>query len=157
MRRGTLLTILGLIVIGIGWYLFRPERLFIDNSVAEAFIVPKSSVVLLEGRFHDVAHEGSGLATIHQLPDGKRVLRITQFKVLNGPDLFVYLVASDDAYDAKRVKQAGFVSLGPLKGNIGDQTYDIPSNFDMTKYRSVSIWCRRFGVNFATAPMRPQQ
>jgi hypothetical protein len=24
---------------------------------------------------------------------------------------------------------------------------------DLTKYRAVTIWCRRFGVNFATAPL----
>lgn len=157
MSRRKLLVLLGLIGIGIGWFLFRPERIFLDNPVAETFVVPKSSVVLLEGRFHDVAHEGSGLATIHQLPDGKRVLRLTQFKVLNGPDLRVYLIASDDAQDAETVKRAGFVSVGPLKGNIGDQNYDIPLDIDLTKHRSVSIWCRRFGVNFATAPLRPQQ
>jgi hypothetical protein len=51
------------------------------------------------------------------------------------------------------VKNAGFVELGSLKGNIGDQNYDVPANVDLNKYRAVTIWCARFGVNFGTAPL----
>jgi hypothetical protein len=45
------------------------------------------------------------------------------------------------------------VELGPMKGNIGDQNYDIPSTVDLEKYRTVTIWCKRFGVNFGSAPL----
>jgi hypothetical protein len=48
----------------------------------------------------------------------------------------------------------GFLSLGPLKGNRGNQTYELPAEFDPNKHRSISIWCQRFSVNFATAPLR---
>jgi hypothetical protein len=40
-----------------------------------------------------------------------------------------------------------------MKGNIGDQNYDVPADVDLTRYRAVTIWCRRFGVNFGTAPL----
>ena len=93
---------------------------------------------------------------IYQLPDGKRVLRLTEFKTSNGPDVQLYLVASDDAKDSDTVKKAGFVTLGALKGNEGDQNYDVPSDVDLAKYRAVTVWCRRFGVNFATAPLARQ-
>lgn len=166
MRRRTLVIALGLIVLGIGWYLFRPERLFINKTVNEDFpaVAPTqttstatSPVVLATGRFHGVAHKSAGVATIHQLPEGKRVLRLTEFETSNGPDLYVYLVAADDAKDSATVTRAGFVSVGPLKGNRGDQNYDLPADVDLAKYRSVSIWYRRFSVNFATAPLAPQQ
>ena len=42
---------------------------------------------------------------------------------------------------------------GALKGNVGDQNYDLPAGVDLTVYRSVTIWCRRFSVNFGTAPL----
>ena len=58
-----------------------------------------------------------------------------------------------DAGDDDTVKKAGYVDLGSLKGNIGDQNYDIPSDIDLGKYRAATIWCNRFSVNFATAPL----
>jgi hypothetical protein len=112
---------------------------------------------LAMGQFHGVAHESSGVATVFQLPDGKRVLRFTDFKTSNGPDVQVYLVAAPDAKDNDTVKQAGFIEIGPLKGNVGDQNYDLPAEVDLQKYRAVTIWCRRFGVNFATAPLSTEK
>ena len=85
------------------------------------------------------------------------MLRFTGFETSNGPDVQVYLVATADANDNDTVTKAGFVHIGPLKGNLGDQNYDLPADLDLTKYRSVTIWCRRFGVNFATAPLTAQQ
>jgi hypothetical protein len=110
---------------------------------------------VLTGRFHSVAHETHGSATVHQLTDGMRVLRLTEFTTSNGPDVRVYLVAAADASDNDTVKKAGFVELGKLKGTEGDQNYDVPADLDLSKYRAVTIWCRRFGVNFATAPLTP--
>ena len=78
---------------------------------------------LASGKFHSVAHPTSGTAAVYQLADGTRVLRFTQFKTSNGPDVHVYLFAADDASDTESVKKAGFVDLGSIKGNIGDQNY----------------------------------
>jgi hypothetical protein len=105
--------------------------------------------------FDGVAHETKGTASIYQLPDGKQVLRFTDFETSNGPDVQVYLVAAEDANDNDTVKKAGFIHLAALKGNVGDQNYDLPSDIDYNKYKAVTIWCRRFGVNFGTAPLKP--
>ena len=64
-------------------------------------------------------------------------------------------MAAADASDNAMVKQAGFLNIAPLKGNVGDQNYELPANTDLSKYRAVTIWCQRFGVNFATAPLMP--
>jgi len=145
-----------LVAVG-GWYAFRPERLFIDVKVNEQFPVAAaaaSSKLLASGGFHGVAHETKGVASIYQSPDGKKTLRLSDFQTSNGPDVQVYLVASDDAGDNDTVTRAGFVALGALKGNVGDQNYEVPGDVDLSKYKAVTIWCRRFGVNFATAPLR---
>ena len=152
--------IVGLVVVGaVGWYLFRPELLFIDKRVNETLAAQAAPgagpVALVAGAFHSVAHETKGTATVHRLADGTRVLRLTEFATSNGPDVRVYLIAASDASDDATVKQAGFVELGKLKGTIGDQNYDVPADLDLGKYRAVTIWCRRFGVNFATAPLTP--
>jgi hypothetical protein len=152
------------VAVAIAWYLFRPELIFVNKTVNEALpgsatvaVTAKDvqSTVLTTGRFHSVSHATSGVATIHQLGDGKRFVRFTTFETSNGPDVRVYLVAAKDATDNETVTRAGFVDLGAMKGNKGDQNYEVPTNIDLGQYQSVTIWCRRFGVNFATAPLTP--
>ena len=159
MNRRTIITLVAVAAVAAGWYLFRPERLFINSMVNEQFPADSSvnadsaSKLLFEGQFHDVAHKGVGIAAIHQLTNGRQVLRFTSFETSNGPDVRVYLVAAQDASDNDTVTRAGFLELGALKGNIGDQNYDVPEGTDLSKYKAVTIWCKRFGVNFATAPL----
>ena len=149
------ITLLVLVVAGFAaWYAFRPERIFINQRVNEQF--PTTSAAnnkLATGQFHNGAHETKGTATVFQLADGKKTLRLTDFTTSNGPDVHVYLVAANDAKDADAVTQAGFIDIGTLKGNIGDQNYELPANADLAKYRAVTIWCKRFSVNFGTAPL----
>lgn len=149
---------IAVLVIGIGgWYAFRPERLFVNQKVNEKFPAAATNaapVQLASGSFHGAAHETKGIATIYQLPDGTRTLRLTQFETSNGPEVQVYLGVAPDAKDNETVTKAGFVTLGPMKGNIGDQNYDIPAGVELGKYHSVTIWCHRFGVNFGTAPLQ---
>jgi hypothetical protein len=165
MSRQKLSIAAAIIVVTIGWYLFRPELLFISRHVNETFPVPAvqqtvsshvAPMPLSQGRFHSVAHATQGLATIYQLPDGKRTLRLTEFATSNGPDVQVYLVAATDATDHETVTTAGFIHLGALKGNVGDQNYEVPAGVDLARYQAVTIWCRRFGVNFGTAPLNQQ-
>jgi electron transfer DM13 len=161
MQRRTIGITIGVIALGAGFWAFRPDRLFVNAAVNESFpaaaaagsAAPKA---LFEGRFHGVAHATDGTATIHALPGGKRVLRFTDFRTSNGPEVHVYLVAARDASDSATVKKAGFIDLGSIKGNVGNQNYDLPPGVDLSKYRAVTIWCRRFGVNFATAPLQSQ-
>jgi Electron transfer DM13 len=157
-QRKLVIVIIALVVVVAGWYAFRPERLFVNQKVNEQFPTASAqTITLVSGSFHTVAHETKGVATVYQLPDGKRTLRLTDFQTSNGPDVVVYLVAASDANDAETVKNASPVLLGSLKGNIGDQNYDVPADIDLSKYRSVTIWCRRFSANFATAPLAPRQ
>lgn len=51
--------------------------------------------------------------------------------------------------------KGGFREIAPLKGNIGDQNYELSSDVDLNQYHAVTIWCKRFSVNFATAPLNP--
>jgi hypothetical protein len=149
-------------VLLVGWALFRPELLLVNRTVSEKFPDAPRSVAagsqtpreLLSGHFKGYAHATEGTASIYAM-DSKRILRLTNFKTSNGPDVHVYLVAAPDAKNDATVRNAAFVDLGSLKGNIGDQNYDVPDTVDLEKYRAVTIWCRRFSVNFGTAPLAP--
>ena len=160
MNKRNLIIGLGAIVLAIAWYAFRPELLFINKTVSEEFpggpamaSIEKGPITVTKGNFKGLAHETKGLASIYQLADGKRTLRLTDFATSNGPDVHVYLVAAEVEKGNDTVKEAGFIDLGSIKGNIGDQNYDIPADADLNKYRTVSIWCARFGVNFGTATL----
>jgi len=148
------------VVVFVAWYAFRPERLVINRRVDEAMPAAQGgspAQPLESGRFYSILHPTDGTATIYQIGDKTRVLRFTNFSTSNGPDVHVYMVAAEDAKDAATVENAGFVDLGVIKGNVGDQNYTLPNDLDLAKYRAVSIWCKRFSVNFGAAALRPAE
>ena len=115
----------------------------------------RKAKTLETGTFHGKVHSTSGRATIYQEANGKLVLRLTNFKTSNGPDVHVILIAVKDADDDANFLKSGVerVELGSLKGNEGDQNYDIPSGTDLSKFQTVSIYCERFNANFGAAPL----
>lgn len=113
--------------------------------------------ILLQGSFYNLVHSSSGEAVVYQLADSSRILRFQNFSVSNGPDLYVYLVAIDPVpATSSNAEIAGYYSLGRLKGNVGDQNYEIPADVDLSQYKSIVIWCQAFAVPFAAAPLAPQ-
>src|SRR5271156_4466132 len=160
MKKWKLVIPIAVVVAFLAWYAFRPERLVVNRRVDEAMPAAQggsSSQPLVSGQFYSILHPTAGTATIYQMGDGMRVLRLTSFRTSNGPDVHVYMVAADDAKDAATVQQAGFIDLGVLKGNIGDQNYPLGGDLDLAKYRAVSIWCKRFSVNFGAARLMPDR
>jgi hypothetical protein len=138
-----------LTAIVVGGYLGRFT--LIDDEVNERVVrVTPRNVLLGQGRFESVAHSAAGTATTIRTAAGARVLTLTNFDVSNGPDLRVYLV-SGPARDESEV--GDFKDLGALKGNKGNQQYDLPPGIDLKRYSTVVIWCRAFSVNFARAPL----
>ena len=113
-----------------------------DMSQISEDMMPGEIVTLASGSFSGSSrYVVSGEAVV--LNDGteQRFLRFENFDSNNGPDLKVYLRAEDGE----------FVSLGDLKGNIGSQNYEIPTDVDLGRYDTVQIWCERFGVLFGDA------
>ena len=122
-----------------------------DSPVVEATdaMPADTPTVLASGTFMDADnfHKGSGTATLYSLADGANVVRLEDFEVTNGPDLHVLLSTSDDP----AAGLGEYVDLGSLKGNVGNQNYDIPADVDVSLYRSVIIYCDPFHVLFASA------
>lgn len=122
-------------------------------TVTAAFA--QNSTPVQTGVFHGQVHSTSGRASVYEGPDGKLTLRLTNFKTSNGPDVHVLLIAANDAQDNDNFLKNNIdrVELGKLKGNEGDQNYEIPAGTDLAKFHTVAIYCERFNANFGTAPL----
>ena len=105
-------------------------------------------------RDQDSFHKGSGQATIYHGADGSLVLRLEDFKSTNGPDLHVILSPSQNPKNQAQVKSPGYVDLGKLKGNVGNQNYSIPDEVDISAQGSVVIYCKPFHVIFSVASLQ---
>jgi pentapeptide MXKDX repeat protein len=138
----------------------KPEPMKLDSMKQDKMQDDKmmhdgKAKTLETGKFHGKVHKTEGRATVYQEGDGKLVLRLTNFKTSNGPDVHVILVATEDAMDDANFLKDNTekIELGKLKGNEGDQNYEIPAGTDLTKFRTVSIYCERFNANFGAAPL----
>lgn len=123
-----------------------------DSSVSENMTATMTNNTKpLMGNFvgsGDGFHNAQGVAKVITLEDGKTFLRLENLKATNGPDLYVYLSTDKDASD--------IVNLGRLKGNIGNQNYEIPTGTDLIKYNTVLIWCKAFSTLFGSAKLLSQ-
>lgn len=163
-----------LIVFVLFW--FQPQRLFIDDRVDEAApgeaspganpgsgpgstgasgpneTTSTSPIELARGMFVPLDHATSGTVRVLQTGDDARVVRLEGFETDNGPDLYVYLT-TNRAGGAEGGFDDEFINLGRLKGNQGDQNYDIPTDADLSRFRTVVIWCNRFNSPFGAADL----
>lgn len=172
------LSVMGLVVAGA---YFQPWQLFNNTQVDEAFPgsnqtsssgsassqspdpvtseqpeVTTYPLVLAQGTFISHEHSTTGTVVIFENSDGTRTLRIDDLNTTNGPQLEVWLTDAPviDGVDGWSVFDDGkYVNLGALKGNIGSQNYEIPSDVNLDEFTSVSIWCARFFVSFGAAEL----
>ena len=110
-------------------------------------------IIVAQGQFMDADsfHQGSGRATIFQQGEN-RVIRFEDFSVTNGPDLHVILTKHPIPTNRAEVG-SDYIDLGQLKGNLGNQNYEIPADVNLSDYQSVIIYCMPFHVIFATATL----
>ena len=125
-----------------------------DAMVGET-MAADTAVAIAQGQFvdADAIHKGSGSATLYRLPDGSHAVRFEEFRSTNGPALVVYLAKHDDPRSADDVTDNGFLNLGKLKGNVGNQNYLIPAGTPIDDFNSVVIWCELFDVLFSPAAL----
>jgi len=157
---------------------FAPQDLFLDTSVNEP--IPTASIgqiaspvgapntssepparqdgpsVLARGAFRSGEHDTTGTALLIALSDGRVYVRIEGLDTSNGPDVRIWLSAAGYRASDDAVHAAANLDVGGLKANHGNQNYLVPAGSDLSPYRSVVIWCRRFEVVFGAAPLSAQ-
>ena len=101
-------------------------------------------------------HSTTGTVRILQRPDGSRLLTLENLDTSNGPDVHVWLSAAHVVEGPAGWFTAGsadYYDLGLIKGNQGNQVYEIPAEVDLAKYKSVDLWCVQFSVSFGAAEL----
>jgi hypothetical protein len=167
MNKSRAIVIVVVGVLAIGLVLFEPWAFWTNSTVNEAAPTatatatatdasspaPAEPTELASGEFVGQEHATSGTATVIELPDGSRTLRLEGFKTTNGPDLHVWL--SEKTAGGNWFKYGGGrkAQLGELKANRGNHNYAIPADVELDGLRSVVIWCKRFHVAFGSAPL----
>ena len=156
-----------LIGLGVGLALFEPWRAFTSSRLDEPVPVavstrtpsgttttpPPQPTVLAEGEFVSQEHDTSGTASVLELPDGSRVLRLAGFSTSDGPDVHVWLSDATAGGDWGSYDDGRYVALGEIKATDGNHNYVIPADADLTGLRSAVIWCDRFNVAFGSAAL----
>src|SRR6187402_608399 len=125
---------------------FSKQNATVNENMNE--IKMTNDTMTLMGNFVDAGdgfHKAEGIAKVINIADGRTFLRLENLKTTNGPDLYVYLSVGKDPSD--------IVNLGRLKGNIGNQNYEIPAGADLSKYDTVLIWCKAFSTLFGSAKL----
>jgi hypothetical protein len=161
------------VLVALVW--FQPQKLFIDERVDEAIPAataptatgaqdspvasaatdpprPVEPVELARGELRSLDHGTSGVTRLLELADGRRIVRLEGLDTSNGPDLYLYLTANP-ADGEEAAFDDDYVDLGRLKGNQGDQNYDVPADLDLTHHSTVVIWCDRFDSAFGAADL----
>ena len=135
-----------------GWYLLslrgndvQEELVSVAAASERESTSPGGPALVASGSFGALDHPGEGAAEVIS-QEGRLTLQLRDFETDAGPDLKVYLATGTDGSE--------FVDLGGLKGNSGNQTYEVPAGTDTQKYDTVLIWCRAFSVGFTAAPLK---
>jgi hypothetical protein len=117
---------------------------------------PAGPVELASGTLISHEHETTGTVRVIELPDGTRQLALENLSTTNGPDVHVWLSAGPVVEGFDGWFTAGghpYVDLGMIKGNQGNQVYDIPADVDLSAYPTVDLWCVQFAVSFGAAAL----
>ena len=116
---------------------------------------PTGPVALASGELvdGDSFHKGSGQVVLYELEDGSRLIRLEDIEVTNGPDLHVLLTPVHNLEGRNHLKEAGYIDLGQLKGNIGSQNYEVPADYVIPDQLTLVIYCVPFQVVFTTAEL----
>ena len=126
------------------------EQIVTAAPPAPAERAPEGNILVAAGRFSSIAHESTGKAAVVQLPSGARKLTLSEFETDPGPDLRLYVSTGDPANG----DLGEFRDLGALKGNVGNQQYDLSRGVNLQRYSTVVVWCRAFSVAFTSAPLK---
>ncbi len=139
--------------VALGFFLF--PFVFPPPPAAEHLTeTDRSAPILAAGTFihanpSDPIHWGKGSVTVRR----DSVYLGPDFQVGPGPKYHVYLVPKAPIRSSGDLREEMFVDLGRLRAFKGSQRYAVPAGLDLSRFRSVIIWCEQFSVLISPADL----
>lgn len=172
-------TVAAVIVVGIALVVFKPWLLFVNTEVNDTIpsvaavttpadsghgttesnsssAAPSGPVIVSQGEFISHEHTTTGTARIYRLPDGSHQLALENLQTSNGPDVRVWLSKGPVIEGTAGWTTAGqhpHLDVAPIKGNLGNQVYELPADFNPEEWPTVDLWCEDFAVSFGAAAL----
>lgn len=133
---------------------FYPFIFLADVTVMEKVAGREAKTVVAKASFihanpSDPVHYGKGSATVfsdlvHLEPD---------FEVGPGPRYHVYLSPRAGIKRSADFDIGASLDLGRLKAFKDSQSYPVPAGTDLTRFKSLVIWCKQFNVLVSPADL----
>jgi len=145
--------LISLLIIALGYYLVLPafivieaneDIIFNETTNQENNQNQSKPVILSESNLIPEEHEVEGKVLILEQNDQK-ILRFEDFYTINGPNLHIYLVDSNNTDQ--------FIDLGEIKATKGNVNYQLPDGIDLNKYNQVRVYCVPFKKVFSYASL----
>lgn len=123
-----------------------PWKAVVEQQVDTPLIEPApanlaSAKVLGTAKVYDVDRDGEGTAKIYELPNGTRLVRLEDFFVSINSDLELRLSEHANPKTTDEAVAAPFKVVSELRATVGNMNYEIPTDVDLSKYKSIVIWC----------------
>lgn len=138
-----------------------PEEQELPN-VSDAVIAARGAFAAIEldeederdyQPYNDLYTGTSGTVTIYRYPDNRKLLRIENLNVVNGPNLRVLLsTVAEPLVNDDILKDRLRLDIGPLPAVQGNLNYaSVPVEINIRNYRSLVIYDATYGVIFGVA------
>jgi hypothetical protein len=122
-----------------------PGKVVEKDNLNEAF--PENSQIISQGKFNDVEQHLEGKALF--VKNGEdNLLRLENFKMVNGQDMHVYLSP------ILNLNTADAIDLGAPNATRGNMNYVLDKSINLEKYNNVLIWSNRFDAFFGYAVLQ---
>lgn len=138
--------------VAVGFFMF--PIVFPPPEAMESLAVKQDERLVAKGTFihanpSDPIHYGKGGGSVYE----HTLFLEDDFEVGPGPKFHVYLVPKASVRESGDVEDMMFVDLGRLRAFKGSQNCSIPAGLDLKDYKSVVIWCEKFGVLISPADL----
>ncbi len=145
-------------VAGFGLGIFVYPFWFLREAAHETLAPTADRARIANGEFThvnklDPVHWGRGSVSLYREGQGSSVFLHENFEVGPGPRFHVYLASRDSIMSAADFEASETLDLGRLRAFKGSQVYAVPAGTDLSRYGSVVIWCKEFGVLISPATL----
>lgn len=106
------------------------------------------------GPLYGIDEVGTGTATLYRLPGGSYALRLEDVFVTANAGLELRLSPVAAPHSTRDYTSGPSAFVAPLDVTAGSLNVSVPADVDVTRYKSLVVWCPTVNSAYAGAPLR---